>query len=356
MLLITTSSFIRSPTSLASHHNPTIQTTPSPKYRRVDRLSFFFTAARLQEPHNQLNRHAILESLPPLTSNRITLTTCLKQSIAPTTSKTMQDIAVRVLSALRSVTSTRAGNMCTFPAQLCDIPYGNKFGTQFVRYDYSGHDRTFGQLHLNDQQMYRRVLKLAHQYHSHLLKIADIIGGCSSGSGQGGPPSWDDGGREELVHSRQRLENNPVLEILSSNLWVRLGLLTVLCLGAFIYCLVMMEQQQAEIAGRGTNWWADMSPLTSVMSSGSSSTAPTSITPSTTRVIVGDASGGAFVGLGVQLAEESVPESTARESSTRPRTSESRYFTRQGNVHSSLTFLDWLVGKLLTTSMFSSSL
>ena len=259
----------------------------------------------------------------------------------------MQDLAFRVLSVFPSFTSNGVGNMCTFLAQLCDIPYGNKLGTQFGRYDYGGHNRTYGQFYYNDNQTYRRVLKLAHQYRLQLLKIADIIGGSSSGAGQGEPPSRYDSGRGESVHSRQRLANHPVLEMLASNLWIRLGLLTVLCLGAFMYCLIMMEQQQAEIAGRGTNWWADMSPSTSVMSSGSSSAAAatTSIPPSSPRNTEENGSGDAPVGLGVQLPEESVSESTTRDASSRLSTSDLQYFTRRGNVHSSLVTFEMTTGK-----------
>lgn len=64
------------------------------------------------------------------------------------------------------------------------------------------------------------------------------------------------------AHKPQRIAPHPVLVMVASNLLVRLGLLTILCLGAFYYFVTVMDQQQMYIGGHlaGTtrsNWLAD---------------------------------------------------------------------------------------------------
>ncbi|KAF9119968.1 hypothetical protein BGX30_003478 [Mortierella sp. GBA39] len=85
------------------------------------------------------------------------------------------------------------------------------------------------------------------------------------------------------VHGPQRISPHPRLEMAASNILIRLGLLVILCLGAFYYCVTTMEQQQRQIAGAdggtGSNWLADPVPATST-----TATNPTSATTSTTDV------------------------------------------------------------------------
>lgn len=87
------------------------------------------------------------------------------------------------------------------------------------------------------------------------------------------------------VHGPQRIPPHPLLEMAASNIMIRLGLLVVLCLGAFYYCVTTMEQQQRQIAGAeggaGSNWLADPVPATSTNATNSNSTTA-STTASTT--------------------------------------------------------------------------
>ncbi|KAI9234236.1 MAG: hypothetical protein BYD32DRAFT_464601 [Podila humilis] len=66
-------------------------------------------------------------------------------------------------------------------------------------------------------------------------------------------------------HSPFRIKPHPKLESLASNLLVRSCLLIVLCMGAFWYCVTMMDQQQQQLGG--PNWWADLGSEMSAQSS-----------------------------------------------------------------------------------------
>ncbi|KAI8602491.1 hypothetical protein EDD21DRAFT_352708 [Dissophora ornata] len=67
------------------------------------------------------------------------------------------------------------------------------------------------------------------------------------------------------THTPQRLAPHPLIAMLASNLLIRLSLLIVLCVGAFYYCVTVMDQQQQQIAGgamlgrgsTGSNWWGE---------------------------------------------------------------------------------------------------
>ncbi|KAG0296959.1 hypothetical protein BGZ97_004381 [Linnemannia gamsii] len=90
------------------------------------------------------------------------------------------------------------------------------------------------------------------------------------------------------VHGPQRIPPHPLLEMAASNILIRLGLLVVLCLGAFYYCVTTMEQQQRQITGTdggaGSNWLADPIPASSAAAATNSisTTAPTAGAPTTT--------------------------------------------------------------------------
>ncbi|CAO3570002.1 unnamed protein product [Mortierella alpina] len=87
--------------------------------------------------------------------------------------------------------------------------------------------------------------------------------------------------RNQDTHMPYRIPPHPLLVLVASNLLVRLALLLVLCLGAFYYCVTMMEQQQRQIAGVsggvGSNWLAD----TTVESRNATSTASSLPSPDT---------------------------------------------------------------------------
>ncbi|KAF9580368.1 hypothetical protein BGW38_003019 [Lunasporangiospora selenospora] len=74
----------------------------------------------------------------------------------------------------------------------------------------------------------------------------------------------DENGRGIHIHSPLRTRQHPALAAIASNLWIRLALLLVLSMGGFFYCITMMEHQQWQIAGTGSNanWWADLGPST----------------------------------------------------------------------------------------------
>ncbi|KAF8946847.1 hypothetical protein BGZ47_011165 [Haplosporangium gracile] len=84
------------------------------------------------------------------------------------------------------------------------------------------------------------------------------------------------------VHGPQRIPPHPLLEMAASNILIRLGLLVVLCLGAFYYCVTTIEQQQRQIAGAvggaGSNWLADPIPAATataaIATNSTSTTAP----------------------------------------------------------------------------------
>ncbi|KAK3827043.1 MAG: hypothetical protein J3R72DRAFT_479211, partial [Linnemannia gamsii] len=87
------------------------------------------------------------------------------------------------------------------------------------------------------------------------------------------------------VHGPQRIQPHPLLEMAASNMLVRLGLLAVLCLGAFYYCVTTMEQQQRQIAGAdgdaGSNWLADPVPSSTTAANASNDNLTTATTSAT---------------------------------------------------------------------------
>ncbi|KAF9383168.1 hypothetical protein CPB97_006680 [Podila verticillata] len=119
-------------------------------------------------------------------------------------------------------------------------------------------------------------------------------------------------------HSPFRIKPHPKLESLASNLLVRSCLLIVLCMGAFWYCVTMMDQQQLG----GSNWWADL---------GSETSAPSSITMASSSL--GATNGSTSLG----------DTSTGRLSSPTPQETISAQGTRSEpivqNEDSSLSFL-----------------
>ncbi|KAG9066412.1 alpha 1,2-mannosyltransferase 2.4.1 [Linnemannia hyalina] len=132
-----------------------------------------------------------------------------------------------------------------------------------------------------------------------------------------------------FVHGPQRIPPHPLLEMAASNILIRLGLLVVLCLGAFYYCVTTMEQQQRQIAGAdggtGSNWLADPAPATSITATNSTSTTAsttgvaTTTTESHPRRSLSDlytSGSGAFTTTGMNMSLGSARRATAGGAST----------------------------------------
>lgn len=132
------------------------------------------------------------------------------------------------------------------------------------------------------------------------------------------------------VHGPQRIPPHPLLEMAASNIPIRLGLLVILCLGAFYYCVTTMEQQQRQIAGvdggAGSNWLADPVPATSTTATNSNSTTASTSGVATTatenhpRRSLSDlypSVTGAFTTAGSNVSLGSTRRATARGVSTR---------------------------------------
>lgn len=105
-------------------------------------------------------------------------------------------------------------------------------------------------------------------------------------------------------HTPFRIKPHPKLESLASNLLVRSCLLIVLCMGAFWYCVTMMDQQQQHLGG--SNWWADL---------GSETAAPTSI--AMTSSSLGTTTSGSTTSLGVDIGSDPIsPPPTPQEANS----------------------------------------
>ncbi|KAG0331303.1 hypothetical protein BG000_011032 [Podila horticola] len=94
-------------------------------------------------------------------------------------------------------------------------------------------------------------------------------------------------------HTPFRIKPHPKLESLASNLLVRSCLLIVLCMGAFWYCVTMMDQQQQHLGG--SNRWADL---------GSETAVPTSI--AMTSSSLGTTTSGSTASLGVDTGSDPI--------------------------------------------------
>ncbi|KAG0039585.1 hypothetical protein BGZ82_007563 [Podila clonocystis] len=99
----------------------------------------------------------------------------------------------------------------------------------------------------------------------------------------GGSQAAYDEDHTRHTHTPFRIKPHPKLESLASNLLVRSCLLIVLCMGAFWYCVTMMDQQQQHLGG--SNWWADLgsetaAPSSIAMASSSLGTTTSEPTPS----------------------------------------------------------------------------
>lgn len=124
----------------------------------------------------------------------------------------------------------------------------------------------------------------------------------------GGSQAYD----EDLTghsHTPFRIKPHPKLESLASNLLVRSCLLIVLCMGAFWYCVTMMDQQQQHLGG--SNWRVDL---------GSETAAPSSIAASSS---LGTTTSGSTTSLGVDIGNDRLsspptPQEANSAQSTRP--------------------------------------